>query len=230
MSLTTIQKMAFRGSRARKARARLPSTPSTRPTAWGARANWTPSSDEDRTSAYCAGPLRRTKTMPSSSAKPASAKDRSRRGAPGHRVGDVPERLRDAASSLDMARVVAGTSTRQFEERLSRLIEDTSVSKTVISSWTRSTPCRRRRFRRAMAAKHLKPPLARGELQVVGIPQPQEYTNPSRRSPRTPLPVHLVNEPPSAEDAVRSSPDRAPHTKSTTTYASLRGPSGCGDC
>ena len=122
-------------------------------------------------------------------------------------LGDVPDRMRDRrVISLDMARVVAGTQYRgQFEERLKQLIEETKRVKNVILFLDEiHTLVGAGGSEGAMdAANHLTPPLAPGELQVVGATTLQEYHKSIEKDAALERRFQsiLVNEP-TAEDAV----------------------------
>ena len=93
--------------------------------------------------------------------------------------GEVPERMQSKrVVALDMARVVAGTQYRgQFEERLKKIIDETSRSGDIILFLDEiHTMVGAGGSEGAMdAANILKPALARGELQCVGATTLKEY-------------------------------------------------------
>ncbi len=93
--------------------------------------------------------------------------------------GEVPEKMQSKrVVALDMARVVAGTQYRgQFEERLKKIIDETSRSGDIILFLDEiHTMVGAGGSEGAMdAANILKPALARGELQCVGATTLKEY-------------------------------------------------------
>lgn len=93
--------------------------------------------------------------------------------------GEVPEKMQSKrVIALDMARVVAGTQYRgQFEERLKKIIDETSRSGDIILFLDEiHTMVGAGGSEGAMdAANILKPALARGELQCVGATTLKEY-------------------------------------------------------
>ena len=93
--------------------------------------------------------------------------------------GEVPERMQaKRVVALDMARVVAGTQYRgQFEERLKKIIDETTRAGTIILFLDEiHTMVGAGGAEGAMdAANILKPALARGELQCVGATTLKEY-------------------------------------------------------
>ena len=93
--------------------------------------------------------------------------------------GEGPEKMQSKrVVALDMARVVAGTQYRgQFEERLKKIIDETSRSGDIILFLDEiHTMVGAGGSEGAMdAANILKPALARGELQCVGATTLKEY-------------------------------------------------------
>ena len=96
-------------------------------------------------------------------------------------AGDVPATLRDKRLfALDLGSLLAGASLRgQFEERLKSLISEVKASEgdvilfideihTLVGAGGEGA---------SDASQMLKPPLARGELQVLGATTPDEYRN-----------------------------------------------------
>jgi ATP-dependent Clp protease ATP-binding subunit ClpC len=93
--------------------------------------------------------------------------------------GDVPELLKDKrVIQLDMGSIVAGTKYRgEFEERLKKLIDETTASGDVILFIDElHTVVGAGAAEGAIdAANILKPALARGEMQCIGATTIDEY-------------------------------------------------------
>ncbi|MDP2340113.1 MAG: AAA family ATPase [Deltaproteobacteria bacterium] len=125
---------------------------------------------------------RRSKNNPVLIGKPGVGKNAIIQGL-AHRIaiGDVPSTLKDKRLlALDLGSLLAGASLRgQFEERIKSIITEVKASDgdvilfideihTLVGAGGEGA---------SDASQMLKPPLARGEIQVLGATTPDEYRN-----------------------------------------------------
>jgi ATP-dependent Clp protease ATP-binding subunit ClpB len=96
-------------------------------------------------------------------------------------VGDVPVPLKDRRiMALDMGALLAGASLRgQFEERIKAVISEVNQAEgnTILFIDEIHTLVGAGGEGASDASQMLKPPLARGEIQVLGATTPDEYRN-----------------------------------------------------